>query len=158
MGKDRSPKVAENIDPKRQPKACGIDVERMCKASAPTGGWNVVRPAWDFHKCDNDGEFKWEFSNEDAADLVRFWASLKNSTWHDLIVLSNKQNHAIEVSRLSTTARARLKQLQLDDLDVLVSFRLSSRKRIFVVRHDHYALPLWWDPEHEVCPVEKKRT
>lgn len=58
---------------------------------------------------------------------------------------------------MSKEARERLLMLNLDDQDISV-LRLGGKPRLFGFRHGRFFHVLWWDPEHEVWPSEKKHT
>lgn len=79
-------------------------------------------------------------------------------TWDAIVVTAKKFNHAVSCDSLCKSAKNRLQELELDDLDELVSLRVSSKKRIWAIRQGQHCLLLWWDPDHEVCPSEKKNT
>lgn len=67
-------------------------------------------------------------------------------------------HHSVPVSRLSKEAKQRLEQLQLDDLSELWSFRVTSAKRFWCIKHENVYALLWWDPSHEVYPVTMRGT
>ena len=45
-----------------------------------------------------------------------------------------------------------------DDQEELVSFRIGGRERLWAIRVETEAFLLWWDPNHEICPSQKKGT
>lgn len=77
-------------------------------------------------------------------------------TWAD--ILGDHHNHNVELSRLSSAATKRLEQLHQDDLEELLSLRLSGKERIWGILDRGVCTLLWWDPEHQVCPSLKKNT
>lgn len=79
-------------------------------------------------------------------------------TWHEILIESKKQNHSVPISDLSSDARQRLQDLQLDDVDSLISLRLAGKQRIWGILDNAVLQVLWWDPEHQVCPAPKKHT
>ena len=88
-------------------------------------------------------------------DKIRNFESM---TWADILVSAKKNNHSIPIDDLCKTAKERIKDLQLDDIDQLVSLRLSGTERIWGVLQDGVMLLLWWDPDHQVCPSPLKFT
>jgi hypothetical protein len=76
-------------------------------------------------------------------------------TWSDITLKAKHQNHTVAISDLCGRARARLKELKLDDLDVLLSLRLTGRQRVWGIFAEGVMTLLWWDPHHEVCPSLK---
>lgn len=85
-------------------------------------------------------------------------AHFESRTWNEILVQSNKQNHAVDKNRLSRVAQRRLEALQADDVDSLVSLRLSGRERVWGILRGAILDLLWWDPEHQVYPSLKKHT
>jgi hypothetical protein len=88
-----------------------------------------------------------EFENKNWYEIEQelFYGKGRNKTKH----------HSINISDLSKKAQKRLKQLQLNDIDALFSFRLEGELRIFGIRKFNYLQILWVDPKHEVCPVNR---
>jgi hypothetical protein len=80
---------------------------------------------------------------------------LETMTWQ---AIGETGSHFIDVSGLSKSARDRLLAIQQDDVDQLYSLRVTGRRRIFGIRDGGTFRVLWWDPEHEVCPAQKKHT
>ena len=60
--------------------------------------------------------------------------------------------------RLSAEAKQRLRDIKLDDIDTLWSFRMSGAGRFWCLKHENIYSLLWWDPNHEVYPVSKRNT
>ena len=75
--------------------------------------------------------------------------------WNDIL---GRNNHAVLVSQISREAQVRLEDLKLDDNESLISLRLTGTQRIWGIRIGNILQLLWWDPNHEVCPSEKKHT
>ena len=96
-----------------------------------------------------------------VAKLHEIHERLKNfetMTWHDILITGKKHNHSIEIHKLSKLAMDRLKETKLDDIEKLISLKVSSRERIWGIKHQTVLLLLWWDPKHQVCPLIKKHT
>ncbi len=74
-------------------------------------------------------------------------------TWAEL--LGGKQNHNVSVSDLCKAARQRLEEIGQDDIDELLSLRLSGKERVWGILSEGVCTLLWWDPEHQVCPSVK---
>lgn len=67
-------------------------------------------------------------------------------------------SHSVSVARLAPEAQRRLARIGKDDVDELVSFRISARKRVWCIAVGNLMKVLWWDPNHEVAPSTKRRT
>lgn len=53
-------------------------------------------------------------------------------------------------------AQTRLEELKLDDEEELFRFRLDGTARVWGIREGRVFKILWWDPEHEICPSNKR--
>lgn len=51
-------------------------------------------------------------------------------------------------------ATRRLQALRLDDFDELFRFRLGNLPRLWGILDGDIFYPVWWDPDHEVYPLE----
>ena len=58
----------------------------------------------------------------------------------------------IPSAHLCPAAQRRLLDLRLDEFDELFRFRLGNLERLWGVIHLDVFYPVWWDPEHKVCP------
>ena len=46
-------------------------------------------------------------------------------------------------------------EIQQDDIDKLMSFRIAGKKRVWCIQDRNIMRVLWWDPQHEICRVPK---
>ena len=111
----------------------------------------------------------WRFSIMDTGGPFPF-AGLKAKTWRRILEkmrqwdsmtwaeLTGDDNHAIPIDRLSPEAQNRLIEIGQDDIDEIFSLRMTGRERLIGIRDRHVFRLLWWDPEHRVCPSQKKHT
>jgi hypothetical protein len=136
----KQPKVKETPDPSKKPKA-------------PAGRETLHdRPAWRLARVDAAGPFAGRpVDLETLQRLHEKLASFESMTWDEIIVKSRKNNHFIPTKDLSKEARHRLEELKADDVDELLSIRLSGRERLFGIWDAGIVDLLWWDPEHRVC-------
>ena len=88
-------------------------------------------------------------------DKIRRFEAL---TWNEILVRDHDRNHRIETWKLCKDARDRLADLKLEDVEELVSLRLSGTERIWGVLEHNVLSILWWDPFHDVYPSPKKHT
>jgi hypothetical protein len=71
-------------------------------------------------------------------------------TWAEI---ERTGHHHYLTHGVAANALARLTEIRLDDAsDLLYSLRLSGKRRIIGLRKGREFCPVWWDPEHEVCP------
>lgn len=144
-GKAKQPRHAAspNYDrPAKQPHSRDV----------PTSGLS-----WRFSRIDRGGPFAWT-ALTDPADYKEVMERL-----HCFETMCDREigasgSHEIELDRLSKPARDRLQAIEQDDIDSLMSFRITGRRRVFCIRERDVMRILWWDPEHQVCPSIKKHT
>ncbi len=114
--------------------------------------WRIFRMEW----CDPYG---WHRLGETEVERIRgLLVNLESRTWNEILVASNKQNHAVDIADLSKEARDRLVELKLDDADKLVSLRLTARERVWGLFREGVMDLLWYDPMHQVCPSMMRNT
>lgn len=61
------------------------------------------------------------------------------------------------LAKLDKPARDRLKEIEFDDVEELMSFRIAGAHRVWCVQSGHIMRVLWWDPNHQVYVVPKDR-
>ncbi len=112
---------------------------------------------WRFSISDRGGPFSWDSITENDRKAV--WIRLGEFERMTIRQLKEaKSHHIVPQSRLSVDAKDRLRQLKLDDIDELCSFRVTGERRLWCIKHENIYALLWWDPKHKVYPVSKKRT
>lgn len=121
------------------------------------------RMAWGFGKLDMEGPW-----GPLKIDADTWWKNLfpklqnfETMTWADVQAASGGRSHGsnshfVPVENLSKNAKARLDELKQDDVDELFSLRLSGKERVYGIRDGRVLKVLWYDPDHEVYPVEVK--
>jgi len=114
---------------------------------------------WRTSSVDMDGPYGWQSicRVELLKEIIDKLHNLATQRYMDCIG-PGKSSHAIPVEKLSKEAQQRLEEIERDDLDQLISIRISGRKRIFAIRDKAVLHLLWWDPEHTVCTSHKKHT
>jgi hypothetical protein len=111
-----------------------------------------------------------------TTDLLSILELLKkNFFWHDLypklkdfetkkwFELENEKfgkngkskHHLVSINKIIPSARDRLTELNLDDIEDLFSIRLTSTQRIWGIRNYNYFKILWFDFDHNICPSNK---
>ncbi len=145
---------------KKQPKiGVGASVSNKTpKADTPIDFYKL-RPAWRISLLEMCDPYGWHKLEKDKLEEIRLKLSdFETQTWNEILLISKKHNHSISVEDLSKEARKRLAERKLDDLEEVISLRLSGKERVFGVRQEIALTLLWWDPNHEVCPSELKHT
>lgn len=76
----------------------------------------------------------------------------------NLETIRRQGSHLVEVARLARRAIARLAEIKQDDIDYLMSFRVTAKNRVWCIPDRNIMRILWWDPNHTVCPSLKRHT
>ncbi len=154
------PKVAfESPSVKRPAFEVAPDVKKL-PAFGPAVSSNEQNPSWRIARLDLVDPFGWH-TVDGADELHKIRQKLKEfeeKTWNEILVKEKKRNHTVSVSDICPEALKRLQALNLDDLEEVVSLRLSGAERIWGFRAGPVMTLLWWDPTHRVCPSLKKNT
>jgi len=114
-------------------------------------------PVWHLGTLDVNGPWGWHaidktfFFNEILPKVTNF----EGMFWKEILA---KNNHEVSVSKIISNAQKRLTKINLDDTEILVSLRLTSKQRIWGIRAGNIFRILWWDPEHQVYPSHLKHT
>lgn len=114
---------------------------------------------WSFEKTDRNDQFRFTSDRDDMEhhELLyhimqysdRTWAEIKQDT-HDR---NNKsKHHTLSYDSLSRCAQQRMLAMNIED-DVF-SLALTNRLRIIGIRDGRIFRAIWYDPNHEFCPVE----
>lgn len=113
---------------------------------------------WKFRNLDLGGGWGWRGLQPEWLDAlvarIREWERM---TWGEIerkVGRSGSHNHLMPCGRICPRARERLREIKLDDLAELYSFRLQGAARIWGYRVDATFYVLWWDPEHSVYPLD----
>ncbi|MGD0828082.1 MAG: hypothetical protein ABSA09_08360 [Desulfobaccales bacterium] len=93
-----------------------------------------------------------------AAEIKEKLAEFEKKTWNTILVTEKHRNHTIAVGDLSSEAQERLAEIGQDDVDRVVSLRLSGQERIFGILDMAVLKLLWWDPNHQLCAAPKRHT
>lgn len=115
---------------------------------------------WKVSDIDDGGPWGWD-QITCPEFLRKIWEKMRNfekQNWGEILGTDNRRNHPISVNRIIKEARQRLRDLGHDDVEELISFRITKRQRIWAIRRQNQAFLLWWDPKHEVYPVDKRNT
>ena len=142
----RNVKTAKHhVDPK--------PVKKPKYADPVIGGYPL---AWRFSGCDKGGPFSWSGIDTDIKfrEIVEKLNEFETKTWAQLL---NAGSHPIPKDRISKGAQDRLRQIERDDVDELMSFSLTGPNRVWCIQSGHIMRILWWDPAHQVYPVERDK-
>ena len=120
--------------------------------------YEFFAPSWRFNRCDTE---KWTFPAEIFVEkILPILLSLERMTWSDIKKATHDQgkskSHPIPINELNREAQARLRELHLsDEYNEIFSLRLNNKYRIFGFLDRGTLEILWFDPNHEVVPVQR---
>ena len=132
--------------------------DKKVKDSSPRST-NDDHPSWRFTKLELVDPFGWHTIDTALLHFIRGkLQDFESMTWNQILVVGKKFNHSVKVSEIERSAMERLRSLRLDDIEELISLRVTGAKRIWGIRQGGALLLLWWDPNHQVCPSKLKHT
>jgi hypothetical protein len=146
-----------------------VGVKRSA-ATSSGGTLYQLSPKWSFRFWDYDHP-KWGLSSQSESalsGLITYLRAKESQTWGEICVTLGKRNpesHFIPINKLSTKVQNRLKDLHFNENGILqdeelFSLHITSKIRIWgALDSDTGTFTIiWYDPEHEVYPVEKSHT
>jgi hypothetical protein len=140
----------------KDPKYSGTPPEISKKPRMGEAVKASEHPIWKVGKIDFDGP--WCPKGLPKDDFLQIISKLKHFESMTWVEIERAGSHLIGVDRIIADAKRRLAHLKLDDTDSLFSLRLSGTERIWGLRFNGVFSVLWWDPNHQVCPSQKKHT
>jgi hypothetical protein len=121
--------------------------------------WREMRPSWRISLLEMVDPFGWHALTPEEAQQVRGrLAGLETLTWKQILYEGGYRNHFIRVDRLCGDARERLRQLNQDDIDSVMSLGVTQVCRVYGIMEHNILKVLWWDPNHAICPVAQPNT
>lgn len=140
MKSPKKPKAIEKPEPVKIPKR---------SADPLIGGENPL--SWRFSHRDLGGPFGWrDVPSNELNKLITRLAEFEDKNWEGI---SKTGSHRIACDILSADARERLNDINKNDLDELMSFRVDGTSRVWCICDGSIMKVLWWDPTHQVYPT-----
>jgi hypothetical protein len=122
------------------------------------------RMQWSHDQADTEGEWSWGarscLGDDWDGDVQPFLIEYAGKTWLEIYSErtggnSRRQKHIFyDIEQICEEAQYRLIELERDDVDCIFRFRLAGKKRLYGVQQMPWFYVLWWDPEHQIYPVE----
>jgi hypothetical protein len=148
---------------KKKPPVYRQELERRPQPKTTLESRSTQTPTWKFESLDLGGPWcpaQRIIKKETALNIISKLRSFESMTW---AVIDSKpkshgpgsSSHFIAISKLNNQAKRRLKQLKKDKIEELYSLRLSGTERIFGFFEGRSFHLLWYDPNHEICPVKR---
>lgn len=160
---------------KKQPPVLGSVAPGAGKATAPkrllgvhaeSDDSDLCHPVWRLSLLDyeHDGSWSWKIDGPTLRAITEALAQMERLTWKEIRAQqahSNRRSlakhHSQAVSTLCLEAQKRLAELDLDDWDELFRFRVNQKGRLWGILSNgspRVFYPIWWDPDHLVCPLD----
>jgi hypothetical protein len=152
------PKPGAKPSRSRKPKEAEKPARQRRPIPRPHGGETGKHPlVWRFSMIDLDGPWGWAGLDTDFAkrlcERCINWESM-----HEGELFGQGGNKRIPAENMCEEAQRRLAAINLDDYGALWELKVSGKPRVWGLRSGHVFYPVWWDPEHSVCPSKKKHT
>ncbi len=118
-----------------------------------------MKPSWRISGIEMVEPYGWDTLDTSMLLYIKDkLTSFESMTWAEILVQGKKFHHTVALVSLSQEAQSRLREINLDDIDELVSLRLSAKERVWGILDQGVLSLLWWDPEHQVCPSLLRHT
>lgn len=118
------------------------------------------RMAWRFCHVDHDGP--WSFEKIDGSilrDLMAKLASFESMTVNEIFRNGEEPGKHYDVEKLpNPMSRERLEELSLSDMTKISRLRLGGKVRLYGFMEGNCFHVVWWDPEHQIWPSQKRNT
>ena len=120
---------------------------------------------WTFRNIDKAGKFAFNPHRQDfdTKDFLAKMLSYSQMTWREIKKqthdMNKSKNHELDAASLSSEAKSRVSAKNLEEYaDRLFSFALNNKVRVIGVRLGAEFQVVWYDPNHEFAPSNKKHT
>lgn len=146
--------MAKGVDKKKPKWSAAPEPKKIPKfVDPPIEGGPL---AWRFSTCDKKGPFAWSGLTDSVKfkEVIEKLHEFETKTWDEI---KKAGSHPIPCVQLEKPARDQLAAIKQDDLDELMSFRLTGANRVWCVQSGNIMRVLWWDPDHQVYIVKKDK-
>ena len=113
-------------------------------------------PSWHFETLDLDGP--WCPKNTLPPNV--FWLDvlpkLRDFEGMNWAQIESTGSHEVSIRKIIPDAQRRLRGIGQADTHSIFSLRLTGTQRIWGIRFGSILKMLWWDPEHQICPSQRK--
>lgn len=120
-------------------------------------GYQSQYIAWHFQCMDIDGD--WPCTMDIISQIKNKLHEYERLRWSE--VLKPINNHPMPINKIINKAQRRLLDLGYGDTAKLYQLQIKnggSMQRLWGLRQENIFQILWWDPNHEIYPVEKRNT
>jgi len=125
----------------------------------PDSGSSGERICWRFRHLDLEGPWSLgALGGGELGELMKALAGFESMTMAEAF-RGGHPGKDYDVEDLPTAlALDRLDAIGMGDLTKISRFRIDGRGRLYGIRCENVFHVIWWDPNHEVWPSEKRHT
>jgi hypothetical protein len=118
---------------------------------------NIMNFKWRCDRLDWNGPWSWDASDVRTvlSEVIPRLHDFENMTWSQ--IEGPTGSHFVDCDALCKDAQDRLDQIN-ELTDQMFSLRVTAKHRVWGIRDIATLRLIWWDPDHSVCPSEKKNT
>lgn len=120
--------------------------------------WSVRAVDLEFEQLD----CRWDLSPGELNELLQFLEDLSKKTWTEVLAETDgkgrRKHHTHNPADLHPTAKSRLREIGMAGEEKIFRFRVKGTLRLWGFRIGPVFRILWYDPKHQVYPVEKRNT
>jgi hypothetical protein len=117
-------------------------------------------PSFSFLHADRAYAGGWSWPDDvEAGEILRFLCEMSRYTWREITDRRRPNgkvmHHEQPIETVCPEAQSRITELGLDAVfERLFRFELGSRKRLWGFATEGVFYVLWWDRDHQVCPID----
>lgn len=163
-GKDKRRPVPQSVPSRKQRPALDAPptTKRRPRCLAGIDGEpGNSHPMWraSFLDLGHNGLWSWQVEPDTLRKIIAFLREMERLTWKEVRAQLTGGNRRrgpkhkfIPADHLCPEAQRRLTEIRFDEFDELFRFRLGNMERLWGVVDSDVFYPVWWDPDHRVCP------
>ena len=148
--------MGKNAKNKKQPRAhYQPQTTKEATHTKNPDGYQKQSIAWHFECMDKSGS--WPCNINTLQNIENRLREFEKMRWSEL----TGHSHPLPINKIIAKAQRRLIDLGYDDYESLYQFDIKNgqqKRRLWGLREENIFKILWWDPNHEVYPVEKRNT
>lgn len=123
------------------------------KINVDPTGYLDLHPSWRVSIIQTVDPFGWHVATLDELRTIQQrLANLETMSWSEILIRGKHWNHNVELAQICPEARANLAEIGQDDVDAVLSLRLTNVGRVWGLFQAGVVRVLWWDPQHSICP------
>lgn len=90
--------------------------------------------------------------------LLTYLGHLEKMTEREVFDGVTGKDYGLDGGLPNGEANDRLLEIEMDDRDLISRLGIQGKPRLYGFRQAHEFWAVWWDPEHEIWPSQKRNT